>query len=98
MKDLSNKAVLITGAGSGIGRLMAIEFASRGSNLILWDIRLDLIEETKKLVLATPKVRKDTSVILQQCDLSKKDAIYTAADALLVTHPEGPDVLGKTTY
>jgi all-trans-retinol dehydrogenase (NAD+) len=30
--------VLITGAASGIGRLMALEFASMGAKVVLWDI------------------------------------------------------------
>lgn len=38
MKDLKNQLVLITGAGSGIGRLMALNFAREGSRLVIWDI------------------------------------------------------------
>ena len=30
--------VLITGSGSGIGRLMALRFGELGSTLVLWDI------------------------------------------------------------
>ena len=30
--------VLITGGGNGIGRLMALRFATLGSTVVLWDI------------------------------------------------------------
>lgn len=35
---LSGTRVLITGAGSGIGRLMALEAARRGAEVIIWDL------------------------------------------------------------
>lgn len=38
MTDLSSATVLITGAASGIGRLMALQCADRGSQVIAWDI------------------------------------------------------------
>ncbi|XP_053108259.1 estradiol 17-beta-dehydrogenase 11-like isoform X2 [Hemicordylus capensis] len=37
-KSVSGEIVLITGAGHGIGRLTAYEFAKRHSKLVLWDI------------------------------------------------------------
>ena len=37
-KDLTGKLVLITGAGKGIGRALALQFAQHGVRLALWDI------------------------------------------------------------
>uniref|UniRef100_A0A8R1IKT1 Uncharacterized protein n=1 Tax=Caenorhabditis japonica TaxID=281687 RepID=A0A8R1IKT1_CAEJA len=51
-KSVQGKKVLITGAGSGIGRLMAVEFAKLGAELIIWDVSLDGANETKKQVEA----------------------------------------------
>lgn len=37
-KSLAGELVLITGAGHGVGRATALEFAKRQSRLVLWDI------------------------------------------------------------
>ncbi|XP_064641015.1 protein dhs-3-like [Lineus longissimus] len=45
-KDVAGEIVLITGAGSGIGRLMALRFAALGCSVVLWDINNSNNEET----------------------------------------------------
>jgi short-subunit dehydrogenase len=47
MKNFSRKKVLITGAASGIGKLMATTLAKRGAEVILADIN---VEEAQKVV------------------------------------------------
>lgn len=47
-KSLEGEHVYLTGAGSGIGRLMAIEFAKLGCVLTLTDINMQGLEETSK--------------------------------------------------
>lgn len=37
-KSVSGELVLITGAGHGVGRATAFEFAKRQSRLVVWDI------------------------------------------------------------
>ncbi|MRB00348.1 SDR family NAD(P)-dependent oxidoreductase, partial [Bacillus thuringiensis] len=36
--NFSNKSVIITGAGNGIGREIALHYAEKGANVILADI------------------------------------------------------------
>ncbi|XP_004703474.1 17-beta-hydroxysteroid dehydrogenase 13 [Echinops telfairi] len=45
-KSVAGEIVLITGAGHGIGRLTAYEFAKQKSKLVLWDINKHGVEET----------------------------------------------------
>jgi len=45
-----NKVVVITGAGSGIGRACAAEFAKEGVQIVIADINLKAAEETVQLI------------------------------------------------
>jgi NAD(P)-dependent dehydrogenase (short-subunit alcohol dehydrogenase family) len=46
VKDFQGKVSVITGAGSGIGRALAVELARRGSRLAISDINLTNVTET----------------------------------------------------
>ncbi len=48
--DLSGKSVLVTGAGSGIGRATAVKIADKGAKLTLIGRREEPLRETAKLV------------------------------------------------
>ncbi|TKJ27743.1 MAG: beta-ketoacyl-ACP reductase [Promethearchaeota archaeon Loki_b31] len=70
-KFLDGKVVLITGAGNGFGREMAITFASKGANLVLNDIIMKGLEETRDLVLKDSNVE----ILLAQADISKLEDV-----------------------
>lgn len=48
--QLENKAAIITGAGSGVGRASALRFAEEGANVVVADIDLDRATETVQLI------------------------------------------------
>jgi short-subunit dehydrogenase len=50
MNSLAGKTVVITGAGSGIGRSLALECAKVSANLALCDINEGLLQETRALL------------------------------------------------
>lgn len=37
-KDLKNDIALVTGGGSGIGRLLATRLSKMGTKVVIWDI------------------------------------------------------------
>lgn len=48
--NLKDKVIVITGGGQGLGRTMAIYFASYGAKLALIDLNEELLIETTKLI------------------------------------------------
>ncbi|XP_042353256.1 epidermal retinol dehydrogenase 2-like isoform X2 [Plectropomus leopardus] len=75
-KNIAGEVVLITGAGSGIGRLMAQEFAALGTVLVLWDINQEGMKETARLAKQSGASR----VHYYLCDCSDKNEVYRVAD------------------
>jgi len=50
MKDFRNKVAAITGAGSGMGRALALELAARGCAVAIADIGVAALNETQSLL------------------------------------------------
>ncbi|KAM4674037.1 estradiol 17-beta-dehydrogenase 11-like [Amazona ochrocephala] len=74
-KSVSGELVLITGAGHGVGRATAFEFAKRQSRLVLWDISKHSVEET-----AAECKRLGATVQAFVVDCSKREEIYSTAE------------------
>ncbi|NXB32834.1 RDHE2 dehydrogenase, partial [Eulacestoma nigropectus] len=75
-KNVSGEIVLITGGGSGIGRLLAVKFASLGATLVLWDINQEGLNYTVRLAKENGAGRVHSYI----CDCSKKQDVYRVAD------------------
>ena len=50
MTEFGGKAVIVTGAGKGIGRGVALRFASEGADILAADLDADLLDETLGLI------------------------------------------------
>ncbi len=74
----TNKLCVITGAGSGIGRALALNLAAQGASLALSDIDDAGLEETKRLIGDPPsnRMRFDT------LDVADADAIEAYAKSV----------------
>ncbi|WP_199573476.1 SDR family oxidoreductase [Streptomyces murinus] len=62
MTDTQSKIAVVTGAGSGIGRAVAVELLRTGWSVALAGRRVETLEETAALVPGTPSIAVRTDV------------------------------------
>ena len=87
MKKISGKLILITGGASGIGRLMALDFARRGARLVIWDLNRSALD-----ALEAEASEAGLSLAGAVCDVSDRAAVKRAAAEIAKKH--GPlDIL-----
>jgi short-subunit dehydrogenase len=83
MKTFKDKVAAITGAGSGIGRALAVDLAGRGCNLALSDVNKDGLQQTVELAQTAGKSVRITS---QKLDVSDRAAVHAWADQVVADH------------
>ncbi|MBS64027.1 SDR family NAD(P)-dependent oxidoreductase [Salinisphaera sp.] len=81
MKDLNNKVVVITGAGSGIGRSLATACAQRGARLALCDVNTTGLEETRREC-------GDAAVLTASVDVSDRAAVEAFRDEVIAEYQQ----------
>ncbi len=84
MKRLEGKSAWVTGAGSGIGRAIAIAFAQEGAKVALTGRRTAPLEETARMI--------GDAAIVVPADLTDQAQI-AAALATVESRIGGPDIL-----
>ncbi len=83
MKDFKEKVALITGAGSGIGRALALELADSGCSLALVDWNEDSLAETKLLL-----EKKNVAVSTYAFDISDREKVNDLPNQVLSHHDQ----------
>jgi NAD(P)-dependent dehydrogenase (short-subunit alcohol dehydrogenase family) len=70
--DVTGKAVIVTGAGSGLGRAMAVGLANAGAQVAGLDVNLKGLEQTAAAVAGTGRVLPVT------CDIRSQEQVENA--------------------
>ena len=70
--------ILITGASSGLGKGMAVEFAKQGKNLALCARRMERLEEAREELLA---INPNLKVFIRELDVNDHSAVFDVFDA-----------------
>ncbi|HAT54074.1 MAG TPA: 3-ketoacyl-ACP reductase, partial [Lactobacillus sp.] len=69
---LENKVALVTGAGSGMGKAIAIAFANEGAKVMLADFNADSLAEVKDIIEAADQTAETVTA-----DMSKPTDVGT---------------------
>jgi len=77
MMDLNGRTVMVSGAGSGIGRALALKAASRGAHVAVLDIARESAEETVALIAAAGGTAR-----AYQADVTDLDGLRAVADRI----------------
>jgi len=86
MKKFAGKTVLITGGGSGIGKIMARLFLERDAQVVIWDISQANIDNT------LAELNSKGSISAARVDVSSPEEISAFAKTLIQSSG-GIDVL-----
>ena len=89
MKRLQDKIVVVTGAGSGIGKETALLFLEHGAKVVLADINKNSLEETFEII---KQKKLDPDACISITDVSLENDIRSMID-LAVDHFGGLDIL-----
>lgn len=81
MKEFRGRLAVVTGAGSGMGRELAVQLAADGCHLALCDVSWENLEETQRLCGGS-----DVRVSIHRCDVSDEAQVLAFRDAMLDSH------------
>jgi len=81
--ELKGKVALITGAAQGIGNVISEKLASRGVNLILWDVNIELAEKVAQGL----EKGKNISALAQDVDVSDYSGVEESLKKVLEEFP-----------
>jgi short-subunit dehydrogenase len=81
MRDLSGRVAVVTGAGSGIGRAIALELAARGCRLAAVDVRPEGVDRTAELAR-----QAGATVTTHLADVADADRMLDLADEIVTRH------------
>lgn len=74
MSSTVRQNILITGASSGLGKGMAIEYAKMGRNLALCARRVERLDELKTEL---EQINPNITVLIKSLDVNDHDAVFT---------------------
>ena len=88
MRGLKGKTAIVTGAGSGIGRAIALRLAAEGVTVGVFDIRADAADSTAREIREAGGTAHTAA-----CDIADYGAVVKAVESFEAASGRGTDIL-----
>lgn len=72
--NLSGEVAIVTGAGHGIGRELALQLSQEGVQVVCWDINEASVRETQKMI-----EEQNGTAWAFKCDVSNRDEVISVS-------------------
>ena len=76
-KSVAGEIVLITGTGHGIGKELALRYASLGATVVCWDLNQVSNQETVNEIKSK---HQTIEAYAYECDVSKREEVFSVAE------------------
>lgn len=83
MKEFTDRLAVVTGAGSGMGRELAVQLAEAGCHLALCDVSWDNLEATQSMCTRSGS---GVNVTIHTCDVADEGQMLAFRDGVLEQH------------
>ncbi len=84
MKEFKGKIAVVTGAGTGMGRELAIKLAADGCHVAICDVLMDNLAETE--MTAKKTAAENVLVTSHECDVSDETRVLAFCEAVKERH------------
>jgi NAD(P)-dependent dehydrogenase (short-subunit alcohol dehydrogenase family) len=84
MKNFQGKIAVITGAGTGMGRELALQLVSEGCHVAICDVLVDNLNETVKLCREAAK--SEIHITSHNCDVSDENQVIAFSHSVKEQH------------
>lgn len=87
--NVRKKRIIVTGAGSGVGRKLALKLLEKGASVLAVDISREALDETVK------HSGNHKKLFTYVVDISNKDAVFSFVDQAIIEHKKIDGVINN---